>query len=113
MPKPEFGKPVDQNYLCDDPTHGYNCYHLEPRRDMSKLSKREQKEFERLLNEFYIESLGDLDREMEREEEEIRFAEDELEEMRADLDGLMEIKRLWDESGLPDDWGKGFLRSGA
>lgn len=109
----EFGKPVEgsPNYNCDNPLHGYGCFHLDPDRASSKLSKSDQEEFEKMLKEFYIESLEELDRELDREEEEIRIKEDELHDLRDDLDGLMHIKLLWEKSGLPDDWGKEFLRS--
>ena len=41
--RPRFGYSPDKNFNCDDPTHGYDCYHLDE--DMGKLTDAEIKEY--------------------------------------------------------------------
>jgi hypothetical protein len=95
--KPEFGRPIDQTSNCDNPLHGYNCFHLDE--DFSKLTKSEEKEYKRLKDYFGFETVNEVDKAIEEDRTQITYKEEEIGDLQEGIDEMEELKRLIEKKG--------------
>jgi chromosome segregation ATPase len=79
-------------YNCDNPMHGYNCFHLEVKSALTAVEQKEWKAFERQYGEF--KDLADIDEEMDGVRGEIYDANETIAELEDDLTQLYEYRRL-------------------
>ena len=77
--------PSEQLYNCDNPMHGYGCFHLD-KKGKSGLTDDEQKDWDAFVRQYgdfddldeFDDEIADVKAEIERNQEEIAELEEDL-----------------------------------
>lgn len=103
MSKSGVGYNPLSNFHCDEPLHGYGCYHLDKPKKSSRLDEKEQKELNRLVHMYAIETLDAAERAVEEANGAAETARDTLYEREGELEDLENLVFLWEKSGLDEE----------
>lgn len=78
---------------CDEPLHGWNCFHL-LKDPAPVLTESEQKEWDELRKYYTYDSVGDVDDAIAEDKRDIDRLEDEIGDMEEDITELYRYKML-------------------
>lgn len=87
-------------YHCDNPLHGYGCFHLDEEliEEPSRLTEKEIARVEQLKKELYIDEYGDIEEALEEAKMELEAAEEKVENWSYAVDGLEELQFLMEKA---------------